>query len=102
MIRYLNGGLKTGQKKPVFLMVLSFMIEVKLGSIKDLQALTSVGPTRQNLVPNPLAVQSLNNRLYIWCMTAVHFIRSYGISGTLVRSTVFMYLVVRFWSSDPA
>ena len=33
---------------------------------KDLQALTLVGPTRENLVPNCLAALSLGNQIYIW------------------------------------
>ena len=33
---------------------------------KDLQALTLVGPTRENPVLDPLAVQHLDNLLYIW------------------------------------
>ena len=32
---------------------------------KDLRALTLVGPTRENLVPDPLAVQHLDNRVYL-------------------------------------
>ena len=33
--------------------------------MKDLQALTLVGPTRENIVLDPLAVQHPNNQLYI-------------------------------------
>ena len=32
-------------------------------NIKDLQALTLVGPTKENLVDGPLAVLSLDNQL---------------------------------------
>ena len=33
-------------------------------NIKDLQALTLVGPTRENLVLDPLAIQHLDNQLF--------------------------------------
>ena len=38
---------------------------VSLSSLYDLQTFTLVGPTRDNLVLDPLAVQHLNNGLYI-------------------------------------
>ena len=33
---------------------------------KDLQALTLVGPAKDNPVPDPLAVTHFDNPLYIW------------------------------------
>ena len=37
----------------------------RFGDLQDLQALTLVGPTMENLVPHPLSVQHLINRLYM-------------------------------------
>ena len=41
-----------------------------------------MGPTRENLVLDPLAVQHLNNWLFIWCFTDItwpnHFFPSYS------------------------
>ena len=38
---------------------------------KDLWALTLEGPTKENLVPDPLAVEHLDNRLYITIIEVV-------------------------------
>ena len=40
-------------------------------SRKDLPALTLVGPTSENLIQDPLAIQHLDNRLFIIALLMV-------------------------------
>ena len=76
--------------------------------MKDLQALTLVGLTRENLIPNPLAILSLDNRQFInICFTTCKRLGSTDLDNMqmklilkLRRSEYYLFCLMRTKNED--